>query len=120
MINGKDYKIWKDGVAIASTRTNNIRHACGEVEYSSPATSQSKEFLPGDKDWVMECSFLVSSAYTPLTALLQVGQIYAVRTGSSTNISVGGNAILKECNITANTGQLLTGTFIFRGTGDLS
>jgi len=89
------------------------------TEIASPTTGQWKEYLVGRKEWSISCGYLVSDTKFD-TDLLRVGNFVAIsvnKRGSSTSLL--GSAIVTQCSITATRGNLVQGSFIFKGNGEL-
>ncbi len=121
---GKDIIIYRDGVAIAGTRSNEAESQADLVQKSSPNTAEWKEYVVGDKSWMMQTNFLLP-AVSNIEEMLNVGNTYTLLFGATgqtgaTKHGLAGTAILRQCRITATLGNLVQGTFVFQGTGELA
>jgi len=121
---GRTMILYVGGDAVAGTRTNRIESKAELIQRSSPNTATAKEFVAGDTEWSASAGFLVTLTPVFLT-LLQVGNTFDVVFGatgqtSSTKSGLKGQAILQQCTIDANVDGLITGTFVFKGTGALT
>ena len=127
--NGINILVYKGGSLIAGMRTDDIQTSCEMEEISSPSNGAWKAFIPGRKEWSISIGYLVfpSSALgisggSGIKDLLQVGSSYTLtfQARNSNSDKVSGTAYLKVCKITATVGSLVTGSFQFVGSGELS
>ena len=90
-------------------------------EVSSPNQGQWREFLSGRKDWKMTASWIVGVT-SQIYWLLEVGEKYKLRCEdrNNANIYVEGYAYVEQCRVTMTRGNIIQGSFVFRGTGPLS
>ena len=104
---------------IAATKSNEIQTDCETIEISSPSVGDWRTYMAGRKSWSVQVSFLVTTA-SNIRQLLSVGTSYTIvmRDRSNTS-SVTGTAIMTTCKISATRGNLVTGSFVFKGTGAL-
>lgn len=119
---GKDLIIQKrnaDGTysAIAGAQSCEINTECDLIEISSPSTGTSKEFISGRKGWSIDVGYLVGEDFA--ADVLAVGDNVYLTADVPGKSHVAGNAIVSKCHITAQTGSLAKGSFIFTGTGEL-
>ena len=124
MEKGRNIIIYRDGVAIAGTRSNESESQADLVQKSSPNTAEWKEYVAGDKSWMMQTNVLVP-AVSNIEEMLNIGNTYTLIFGAtgqtdSTKHGLTGTAILRQARITATLGNLVQGTFIFQGTGALT
>lgn len=124
MDTGRNIIIFRDGEAIAGTRSNEVETRVDLVQKSSPNTAEFKEYVAGDKSWLMQTNFLVKNIID-ITEALNVGETYTLVFGAnpqqgSTKYGLVGTAILQQCRITATIGNLVQGTFVFHGNGELT
>lgn len=120
--NGNDIIVYRDGTAIAATRSADLPAECNMIEVSSPNSAQWREYIPGRKGWTLTVTWLVV-AETDVRALLNVGTSYTLKfKGRSATDAQGvtGTAILKTCRITATRGNVVQGSFAFQGSGALT
>lgn len=119
---GNNILIFRDGIAIAGTVSNEIQSEADIIEKSSPTSGEWKENVAGRKSWSINVSHLVL-AYNGVRELLNVGSTYTLKfrgRNSSDSTGVTGSAILKVCKITATKGNIAQGSFQFVGNGALN
>ena len=108
---------------IAGTRTTEIDSSVGMQEVTSPTTGDSEEFLPQRNKWGITTGWLFIADDMVLN-LLRVGQKVklhiATRRIRTETPRLTGYAWIQTCRITANTGNLVQGSFQFQGTGPLT
>ena len=90
-------------------------------EVSSPNQGQWRQFIAGRKQWSMTANWIMgvtSQMYT----LLEVGDTFQLRCEdrNDSTVYVEGYAILERVKITMTRGNLVQGSFVFRGNGSLS
>lgn len=120
-MNGYDIIILVGGAAIAAVKTDEIDGECELVEKSGPNTGDWRLYDVGKKQWGFSTGFLITSAATLATRVLQIGNTYTVnikQRGANTNVLTG-SAICQQCKVTAARGSLLEGSFAFVGNGEL-
>lgn len=115
---GNNIIVYNGGTAFAATRTDEIQTGAEMIEIASSATGAWRSYLVGRKEWSFTTGFFV----TQVQSLLNVGSTYNITIGDRTDRynRVSGTAILETCQITATMGNLVTGSFKFRGTGALT
>ena len=119
-MNGYDIVISWGGSPIAYMKTHEVQTECDKQEVSSPTDGEWRKYIKGRKEWSVNASFLVAGV-TDVTLLLNVGNTYTlVFRGRNAESGVSGSAILTKCRITANRGNLVQGSFSFKGVGALS
>ena len=103
----------------AAVKGIEIRTEGSQLEKASPTSSKWREYLAGRCGWSFTCNYLA----TRMADLLQVNNSYSVviyDSDAAGSNFVAGTAILRICDIRANTGELVSGSFQFIGTGALS
>lgn len=119
-LNGKDILIYLGSNVIAGTKSNEITTACDTIEVSSPTTGVWRKYIAGRKDWDVSTSWLLA-ATSDLASLLNVGQTYTLYIkDSGSNTILQGDAICTQAKITATIGNLLNGSFAFKGCTELA
>ena len=104
---------------IAATKSNEMQTDCETIEISSPSVGDWRTYMAGRKSWSVQVSFLVTTS-SNIRQLLSVGTSYTIVMRDRTNTSsVTGTAIMTTCKISATRGNLVTGSFVFKGTGAL-
>ena len=119
--NGNTLLVYRGDSVIAGTKSNEIQCGCEMIEVSSPAQGQWRSFIAGRKEWSVNVSYLVAVASDVEDNILTVGQTYTLNMYDRTGWRIlSGEAICTTCRITATRGNLISGSFVFRGTGALS
>ena len=90
-------------------------------EVASPDQGQWRQFLAGRKEWKMTANWIVGVT-SQIYWLLDVGELYQLRCvdRNNSNIYVEGYAYVEQCKITMTRGNIVQGSFVFRGTGALT
>ena len=90
-------------------------------EVSSPDQGQWRQFLAGRKEWKMTANWIVGVT-NQIYWLLEVGELYQLRCidRDNSNVYVEGYAYVEQCKITMTRGNIIQGSFVFRGTGALT
>lgn len=121
-MNGNNLIVYSGGVAIAAVKGNEIQSDVNMIEKSSSTDEEWSHFIAGRKSWSITLNYLILTD-AGVKDLLNVGNDYTLkfkgRSAEDTN-SVSGAAILKTCKISAQRGNLVTGSFQFVGNGPLS
>lgn len=108
--------------AIASSKSCDIETNCELKEISSPTSSIYRTYIPGRKTWRVVVSFLVQTTASAVLSAKNIGTTYALKAYIRNNSSVDyfqGTAILQQAKITGTRGNLLTGSWVFIGSGDI-
>ena len=119
MEKGNNILILIDGAAVAGCRANEIQVGGELIEIASPDTGQWRTFIAGRKEWSFTSGWLVTT-HADLKRLLWQGRTVTVRIigrGDSTGLT--GTAIVQQCNMNSNVGNLAQGSFSFKGSGPL-
>ena len=130
MIHGKSIRIKRsdDGHLIAASRSCTITTDCETIEVSAPGDGSWVKKIAGRKKWSINCSWLVDSDQSAVNSLLAVGNEYELDItyngdfpeGEAWETLLRGKAICTKCNITAEVGSLVKGSFSFEGNGVLA
>lgn len=118
-MNGNNIIVLWDGTPIGAAKSGEINSGVDTIEVASSTTGQWRTFIAGRKDWSVSVGYLVL-ADTGLADLLKVGTTYTIKVSGRGTGYVTGSAVLTTCKITANRGNLVTGSFAFRGSGALT
>ena len=128
-MNGNDILVYSGTQLIAGTRSNDIQTGCETIETSSPSQGAWRAFLAGRKEWSFTVNYLVASdsalhisGGSGIKDVLQVGNTFTLKVykrGLSA-VAIQGSAILTGVKITATRGNLVQGSFTFKGNGALS
>lgn len=116
---GNNLIVYRDGVAIAGTRSNEVGASGGLTETASSTSGTWMSYLPDRKEWSVSVGYLVGSE-AGVSDLLSVGNTYTMLFKGDNAQGVTGQAIMTECRITATIGTLVIGSFSFKGNGPLS
>lgn len=118
-MNGNIFLVYLNGTQIAGAKSDDIEVKCDTQEVANPSQGSWREFLAGRKDWSVSTSYLMQDT-TDIYKLLNVGTTYLLTFYDRRSYNmVRGNAILTTCKIQASRGNLISGVFNFRGTGEL-
>lgn len=118
--NGNTLIIKRGSSVIAGTKSNEIQCGCETIEVSSPTQGQWRKYIAGRKDWSVSVGYLVTDAESVENDILTVGQTYTLNVYDRTGwLILTGQAICTTCRITATKGNLIQGSFSFKGTGAL-
>lgn len=124
-MNGNTILIYRGDTLVAATqipavKSHSIEAKCDTIEKASDTQKDYKEYVAGRKSWSLDVSYLVLSA-AGLADLLSVGNTYYLvnrdRAGST---KIVGQALLTQCKQTYTHGNLVSGSFRFQGTGELT
>jgi len=105
--------------SIYASKSCDITRDCEVVEIASPSSGTAREYIAGRTDWSVSCTYLVGTGKIK-TDLLKVGATVTLTISErGTQTSVSGSAIITQCHITATRGNLVQGSFSFKGNGTL-
>lgn len=116
---GNNIIVYRGGVAIAGTRSNEVGASADMIETASPTSGEWRSYRAGRKEWSVSVGYLVGSE-AGVADLLTIGTEYTLAFKGGSDAGVTGTAILTECRISATIGTLVTGSFSFRGNGALA
>lgn len=128
--NGNNLLIYFNGSVIGGTtasaeRSNEINISCETLEVASPTSGVTNNgtwrvYIAGRKEWSVTVNYLVPTV-SNITEVLRVGETYtlAVKNQSGTTI-MSGTAICQQAKATSTRGNLIQGSFVFKGSGELS
>lgn len=110
-----------DANIVACTKTHDITVTCDEIEISSPSQGQWREYIAGRKTWEITTSWLlVSQGFS--AQMLKPGTSLSITIGSRTASGdrLTGTVLVTQAKVTATRGNLVQGSFRFKGTGSLT
>lgn len=116
---GNNVIVYREGVAIAGTRSNEVGSIAEMLDTASPVSGDWKTRRKGRKDWSLNVGYLVVSE-AGVADLLTIGTEYTLLFKGDNDPGVTGKALLQECRVTGNLGTLMVGSFSFVGNGALS
>ena len=119
--NGGMFIVKATGLNIYGAKSDDIEVVCDTNEVVSPTHGNWREFIAGRKEWQVTTNYLVQSTGNEIDKLLNVGVKYDVQFIDNTSgHMLGGEAILVSAKISAIKGNLITGSFQFKGSGALN
>lgn len=123
--NGNNLLIYFNGSVIGGTsdsaeRSNEINTSCETLEVASPSTGAWRTYITGRKEWSVTVNYLVP-AVANITEVLRIGETYtlAVKNRAGSTL-MSGTAICQQAKVTSTRGNLIQGSFVFKGSGGLS
>ena len=120
-VNGNTLIIMRGGNVIAGTKSNEIECGCETIEISSATAGQWRKYIAGRKEWSVSVNYLVPETESVEDDILTVGQTYTLNVYDRLGwLILSGQAICTSCRITATKGNLIQGSFSFKGTGALN
>lgn len=108
--------------SIAASNSCDIELNCDMKPVSSPSSGEYMDYKAGRKTWVVRLNYLVPTTGIALLNQKNIGNKYYLRMYVRNNSSIDkleGYAYLQQAHVTATRGNLLTGSWIFQGTGSL-
>jgi len=124
-INGHNLLVYVGGTAISHSTTCSVSLSTGEVNVTSKDSLKWASFLPGAREWTVECSGMVALDATygveELIALKQTQATSTVKfaTSDSDDRFFSGTAILTALTMDAPDESPATFSATFEGTGKL-
>ena len=121
-MNGNNIIVYRDGYAIAATRSNEIQTDAETIEIASATQQEWEESIVGRKSWSITTNFLVTTnSSSNVVNVLRNGErcLLSIRDRNG-NVLIQGNAICTSCRVTLSRGNLSQGVFTFRGNGPLA
>ena len=108
---------------IAATKSDEINAICELIEKASSTQQAWKEYIAGRKEWSITVNWLVTQT-SDIQKLLYIGGSYTLnimaRGDQSNTVLLTGTAICQQAKIVATRGNLVTGAFTFKGSGELA
>ena len=124
MLHGRDLILSINGVAVAGAKSCEVSVSSGSTEVSSPTDGQWRHYIADRKEWSVTCGvlFVDDSQTHPLTdPKAMVGTEVTLRTAMRDGSDyLQGSAIVTAWRVTGTVGNLMQGTFSFRGNGSLN
>ena len=107
--------------ALAAVKGHEIQSGADVIEKASATQQDWKEHIAGRKEWGVSMNYLVlGNARTNVRDVLKVGTTYVLRVKDRAgNYSITGSAICTQCRQTYNRGNIVVGSFAFKGNGEL-
>lgn len=120
MIHGRNLIIYANGEAIAAAKSCTVSMSIGDIEAASDTNGSAKTFLPTQKEWTVRCNTLVTSLighFANIGDTIRLSMVVCDWNKNPTPDRLTGDAIVTSANITASVGNLVTGSFSFKGRG---
>ena len=117
-LQGNNLIIYVDGVAVAAAKSCTVTMEVGSID--TAGSGRTKASMPTVKDWSVKTSVLVTSlnGHFALNGKVRLS-VAVVDNGETTTDRMTGEAIVTSANVTAAVGNLVQGSFSFKGTGQL-
>ena len=117
-LQGNNLIIYVDGVAVAAAKSCTVTMEVGSID--TAGSGRTKASMPTVKDWSVKTSVLVTSLKGPFALNGKVSlSVAVVDGGEPTTDRMTGEAIVTSANVSAAVGNLVQGSFSFKGTGAL-
>ena len=117
-LQGNNLIIYVDGVAVAAAKSCTVTMEVGSID--TAGSGRTKASMPTVKDWSVKTSVLVTSlnGHFALSGKVRLS-VAVVDGGEITTDRMTGEAIVTSANVSAAVGNLVQGSFSFKGTGAL-
>ena len=117
-LQGNNLIIYVDGVAVAAAKSCTVTMEVGSID--TAGSGRTKASMPTVKDWSVKTSVLVTSlnGHFALSGKVRLS-VAVVEGGEITTDRMTGEAIVTSANVSAAVGNLVQGSFSFKGSGAL-
>ena len=117
-LQGNNLIIYVDGVAVAAAKSCTVTMEVGSID--TAGSGRTKASMPTVKDWSVKTSVLVTSlnGHFALNGKVRLS-VAVVDGGALTTDRMTGEAIVTSANVSAAVGNLVQGSFSFKGSGAL-
>lgn len=117
-LQGNNLIIYVDGVAVAAAKSCTVTMEVGSID--TAGSGKWKSSMPTVKDWSVKTSVLVTSlnGHFALNGKVRLS-VAVVDGGEATTDRMTGEAIVTSANVSAAVGNLVQGSFSFKGSGAL-
>ena len=121
MKKGNDLIVKVGGKAVAASKSCTVETNCETKEAGMSGTGSWKRYITGRKSWQVSVSYLVGDSATIKSLLGKVGATVSLswKMRDDEADTMSGDAILTSCKISGTRGNLVQGSFSFKGTGEL-
>lgn len=117
--NGNNILVYRNGTAIAGSKSSELITSAGKIEISSATESMWREFIADRKEWSISLNYLVVGE-SGITDVLKAGNTYTIKIADrNEDYILQGYALCTICKQTYTRGSLVQGSFQFQGTGEL-
>lgn len=121
MKKGNDLIVLANGQPLAASKSCGIDVSVETKEVALAGTGTFKHYIAGRKSWSVTTNHLVGDSARVADLLARVGQVFTLswrmRTDTEEADRMEGSAICAQCKITATRGNLIQGSFTWKGTG---
>lgn len=117
-LQGNNLIIYVDGVAVAAAKSCTVTMEVGSID--TAGSGRTKASMPTVKEWSVKTSVLVTSlnGHFALSGKVRLS-VAVVDGGEITTDRMTGEAIVTNANVSAAVGNLVQGSYSFKGTGAL-
>lgn len=117
-LQGNNLIIYVDGVAVAAAKSCTVTMEVGSID--TDGSGHTKASMPTVKDWSVKTSVLVTSlnGHFALSGKVRLS-VAVVDNGEAITDRMTGEAIVTNANVSAAVGNLVQGSFSFKGSGAL-
>lgn len=121
MKKGNDLIIMYGGVAIAAAKSCTVQTDCQTKEVGMSGTGAWERYISGRKRWEVSVSYLVGDETAIKDLIAKTGKTVELKwkMRDEETDTMGGKAIVTACKISGTRGNLVQGSFTFKGTGEL-
>lgn len=121
MKKGNDLIVKVGGTAVAASKSCTIQESCETKEAGMKGSGKWKQYIPGRKGWEVSTSFLVGEVTTIKSLMSQTGTKVSLswQMRDDEKDTMSGEAIVTVCKISGTRGNLVQGSFTFKGTGEM-
>ena len=119
MKKGNDLIVTVDGTAVAASRSCTIDTECATKEVGMKGSGAWRRYVATRKSWEVSTTYLVGDATAIKSLMGKAGATVDVRWRMRDDEAdtMGGKAIVTACKISGTRGNLVQGSFTFKGTG---
>lgn len=107
---------------LLASNSCDIELNCEAKEVSSPSSAVYRSYVAGRKTWTVRIAYLVNTDGFAVLNLKNIGTTYRIKCYVRNNATIDsfeGDAILTQAKITATRGNLVTGSWVFQGSGNI-
>lgn len=122
MKKGNDLIISANGKALAASKSCSLDLSADTTEVALAGSGQFKNYIAGRRSWSITTNHLVGDETQVKDMFSNVGQVFNLTwqmRGEGSSDSMTGKALCTQCKITATRGNLLQGSFTWKGTGPI-
>lgn len=123
---GRNLILSVNGQALAAAKSCQVRIKIDTIEVSSPTSSKGRTYRPGRMEWEITATKFVTSVRLDAGVLGKTVSVsFGLRdddaaTGIAATDNISGQALITQWDCTAAVGNLASGSFRFKGQGDIT